>query len=99
MTSFAAALTFDHALPLRRGWRQRHQRGLDVRVDAEVGMVDLSPWCDTTAETVALRLPVSELRHLARLLHRLADDHDTWRGEPTQRPMVLLAQAPLRAAG
>jgi hypothetical protein len=99
MTTFAAALTFDHALPLRRGWRQRAQRGVDVRVDAEVGTVDLAPWCDTAAEAAALRLPVGELRHLARLLHRLADDHDTWRGEPAQRTMVRLAHPPLRVAG
>jgi len=92
MTTFNAALTFDHALPLHGGWRTRAQRGLDVRVDAEAGIVDLAPWCGGQ-DSAALRLPVSQLRHLARLLHRLAEDHDTWRGEAMVAPQVRLLEA------
>ena len=89
MTTFNAALTFDQAIPLNSGWLARAQRGVDIRVDAEAGTAELAPWCGGHS-AAALRLPTNQLRHLARMLHRLADDHDMWRGEAVAVPCVRL---------
>jgi hypothetical protein len=95
MTMFTAALTFDHAIPLPTGpwyvvgWQHRVQRGIDIRVDAEAGTAELAPWCGNT-HPAALRVPTDQLRQLARMLHRLADDHDMWRGEAVATSQVRL---------
>lgn len=75
MLNHVSTITYGHEVEIGGIWRQRRLRGLELALEAGPQVVGVRAYTDRGAETAPLlRVPVEDLRRLARALERMADE-------------------------
>lgn len=79
-----STVTYDREIEIGVRWRQRRLRGLELTLEAGPQVVGLRAYTERGAEPAPLlKVPVEDLRRLARALERLADEAGMGFGAPS----------------
>lgn len=75
MINHVSTITYGHEVEMGGIWRQRRLRGIELDLEAGPRVVGVRAYTDRGAEAApVLRVPVEDLRRLARALERMADE-------------------------
>jgi hypothetical protein len=84
MLNHVSTITYGHEVELGGIWRQKRLRGLELALEAGPQVVGVRAYTDRGAESSpVLRVPVEDLRRLARALERMADEADRAEAAPS----------------